>query len=207
MLLGAHPRGQFWEFFRTSLIFTKFGQKDPTHLLLIHLSSLCANYHIISCIKQIMLASTTRSFPVSSKSCLQVLPGRFPYQANHVWVYYHIFSDIKQIMCKLVFLCWNVILHSSKKAVFLDSGRRVLSSCSCFRRILVFKLSNRDSYFLTISRLKRFLWDFYFGGFFLSNMIFAPKMPAFLRKLFCMKKSSIKKLCVTVFKNNRKCLI
>ena len=28
-------------------------------------------------------------------------------------------------------------------------------------------------------------------------MIFAPKMPAFLRKLFCMKKSSIKKSSVS----------
>ena len=131
MPLGANF-GSFSENLQFSSIIKKFGQKDRTLLLFIHLSSLCSNYHIISCIKQIMLASTTRSFPVSSKSCLQVLPGRFPYQANHVWVYYHIFSDIKQIMCKLVFLCWNVILHSSKKAVFLDSGRRVLSSCSCW---------------------------------------------------------------------------
>ena len=98
MPLGANF-GSFSENLQFSSIIKKFGQKDRTLLLFIHLSSLCANYHIISCIKQIMLASTTRLFPVSSKSCLQVLPCHFPYQANHVWVYYHILSDIKQIIC------------------------------------------------------------------------------------------------------------
>ena len=75
--------GSFSENFQISSIIKKLGQKDRTLLLFIHLSSLCTNYHIISCIKQILLTSTTRSFPVSSKSCLQVLPCHFPYQANH----------------------------------------------------------------------------------------------------------------------------
>ena len=148
MLLGAHPRGQFWEFFRTSLIFTKFGQKDPTHLLLIHLSSLCANYHIISCIKQIMLASTTRSFPVSSKSCLQVLPGRFPYPANHVWVYYHILSDIKQIICvNLRFYVRMLLCIQVKGSMF-----RFRAQGSKFLFLLVFTtLFNASSLVVTLT--------------------------------------------------------
>ena len=98
---------------------------------------LCMYQHILSCIKQIMFAHTTISFHISSKSCLQVLPCCFTYQANyvlpyhflyhtnlvsalpypflyqanHVCAYYHILSCIKQIM----FASTTMLFHISSK--------------------------------------------------------------------------------------------
>ena len=63
-----------------------------------------------------LFAQTTISFHVSNKSCLQVLPGHFPYQANHACKYYHGVSRIKQIMCECTTISFQI---SSKSCVNL----------------------------------------------------------------------------------------
>ena len=85
----------------------------------------CAYYHILSHIKQIMFATTTMLFHVSSKlcttisflvshkSCVSALPYPFLYQANHVCAYYHILSCIKQIM----FASTTMLFHIPSKYV------------------------------------------------------------------------------------------